>query len=211
MRFAAEKRNHFVLFRFLTGSVTKATWSCLQAVLVRLSRNIHRASVRRITILFQKTTRDKIKTKLCASITTQQLDRQAQTSRSQRLSVQKQNEKQTQGLMQACSPIRWRLYATAIPKNTHAARNFQGVQKRVPACSYHLRYLYKSPSTSLSSLLHPILDGRRRNAATVTARCQNKKKKHPRIPNSGQQKHRPTCNSSTWLHSFLAKNKLHNF
>ena len=55
-------------------------------------------------------------------------------------------------------------------RNTRTARNFQGLQnERVPACSNHLRYLYMSPITTLSLLLPPILDGRKRDAATVGA------------------------------------------
>ena len=44
---------------------------------------------------------------------------------------------------------------------------FKELKNVFPACSYHLRYLYMSPITSLSSPLRPVLDGRKHDAATV--------------------------------------------
>ena len=85
----------------------------------------------------RKTTRD---TQQSFVPTTQQIDCQAQTKRSQRLTLQnKMRSKRRASCKHVCT-IRWRLY--------------------------------KSPITSLSSLLPHILDGRKRNAAGVKTHCE---------------------------------------
>ena len=43
-------------------------------------------------------------------------------------------------------------------RKTHAlSETVKGNEKRVPACSYHLHFLYMSPITTLSSLVQPSL------------------------------------------------------